>query len=247
MTKHADYWDLDEVDRATLTTEQVNAFTAAELMRLGVLRVAPLVLEPEPAAPEPTDTVYRVKGGKYGGKLDVAFQDIETANAFILLSAVVVDHEYIGGQTVYSYLPVASSEITAEKVFSAASLAVCKANLTKANEIKEANRKATEAHDKAIREEQAALTSMWSDWRACRAKAASFARLLETYVSYIATAGDEVIAVKFLLKVFTREQIAEASAWLKTPIALPVADAEFAEVGEAPKANGTEAAAAVDF
>jgi hypothetical protein len=96
------YWDLSEQERAALTADDVQKYIDAELMLKGVLKVKPLALEPEPTVPVPSTKAFVVRfGGKYG-RTDsgVAFDTIESAQAFIALRAVRVESEYMDSTSV---------------------------------------------------------------------------------------------------------------------------------------------------
>lgn len=242
-----DYWEMSEQERAALTAEQVEAFTGLELMRRGCVRAVPLVLEPEPTKPEPTTTVVCVKGGKYGNRLDVAFHSFDDALAFLALKPMAVDRDYIGNECVNSFRPVATdSEVNAEKMFSDSEVAAHKSALTKANESKEANRRAREEHDKAVRAEQESLVALWSDWRSCREKEARADRVLGTFTEYVQLCKDDrEMARTFLAKAYTREQILEAKAWWGD-VGVDLPKDYVAAAPQDVTANGTEAAS-VDF
>lgn len=216
------YWDLTEKERAALSAEDAEKFTAVELMAKGVLKVAPLVLQDVPDAPKPTTTVYRVKGGKYDQKLEVAFRSMEAAQAFIELSPIVIDREYVGGTYVDGFRDESPREIFAEQVFSNAELLESKARLTRANEIREENRKATEEHERATKEEQTVLADIWADRRRCIEKAARMHRIKSTFEQYSEMCrGDKEIASTFLLKAFPAIDIAEAAEWHGFDVKIP--------------------------
>ncbi len=221
------YWDLSERERAALDTSDVERFVDAELMTKGVLKVPPLVLEPEP--PEPTlakRLFYRI------GQL--AFETEAQAVEFLKLSPRKVATTYLGGDYRHSLDYVEAPKDTAIELCQMAhedDVKVARSALERLGTVRKENTARSEEHAKLSREQETTLEDMRDDWRSCRAKDRQNRKVVETFEQYRSLAdGDAKVAARFLLKPFTREQIAEAAEWCGVSIPLPIIDEQFPEV-----------------
>jgi hypothetical protein len=229
-----DYWDLSEKERANLTREQVEGFAAFELMRLGVLAVAPLVLEEEPNVALPERKPYfrpSTSDKRYHSRnaWDVAFETQEQAAAFLALKPFHVHSHWTGNDSVAcaSPWPVDGGEIQVEQLPAEEAVAACAEQYRQLSSVRERNRKAREEHDKASREKNEALAAMWSDWDQQRANQARLQRVISTWSEYQRLAGDDATARRFLAKVYEASAVREAAEWFGTEI--PELDAQFTE------------------
>lgn len=227
------YWNLEEKERAALTREEVEKFLDAELMTKGVLKVLALRLDPEPEIVEPAATTYYQVGS-------VAFSTAKAAEDFIKLAPISIDTKYIGGgwrTSVSVASPIVGSP-TELRVVSPSEYADRRNDLEKRETIRVSNEKAREEHAKASKAQDSVLSGVWEDWARCREVDAGHRRVVSTFREYVAVAGDELTAAKFLAKAFTVAQIAEAAKWCGVAILI---DAEFDEVKPAPAPQSTEA------
>ena len=232
MSDFKTYWDLEEAERSALTREEVERFLDAELMTKGVLKVAPLVLDEEPEIIEPTaETFYQVG--------PVAFASAEAAEAFARLAPVLIETKYLGGGYT-DHLSVAArlergateKRLVPEHLFLSA-----KGDLDRRAAVRNSNKKKLAEHESATREQDKVLAGVWEDWYRCRNVAEAHRRVVATFRDYVNTAGDELTAARFLVKVFTFEQIDEARKWLGADIPDVIADGEFEEAQPAPAAK----------
>lgn len=232
MNSFRTYWDLSDKERAQLAGDDVEKFLDAELMTKGVLKVTAPQFDPEPAVPElPKQTYYRVR---FVGQTDtgVVFSDRASADTFAGLAAFSVDRTYIGGgwsQSVEHVQALHDPEISECQLASHDDFRAHKASIDRAAAVREANRKKRDEFEKTSKEQAKVLEGLWDDWHRCRELDTRMRRTVETFEDYKRVAGgDAAVAARFLLKVFSREQIAEAAAWCGVEIPVPSVAEEFA-------------------
>lgn len=218
------YWDLSEKERAALVADEVDSFAASELMRLGVLKVAPLWREPEPVVFEPgKKTFYQIetKSAYARERLPLLFHSIDDARAVLKLDPWLAKDEHLNddwsqrcevarllGSTALDP-QVVMSEMLDEHDFAKA-----RADLAKRSAVRAANVKREEDWIKEKQKEDDALKGMWSDWQRCRDLDAAHRRVADTLELYTATAGgDREVAFRFLRKAFPDAQIIAAAEW----------------------------------
>lgn len=221
MTNLRTYWDLSERDRAQLSREDVERYADVELMTKGVLRVEAPTLEPMPTVPDPDREVFTVSRSG-SGKPDFCFATAEQARAFVDLKPIHRTHHYVDGMWI-DYLEAETEwKISAERAVSEALATLHRNDFFRAKEVKARNERVTEAYQKAVKDQQEALSSMWNDWHAQQRKARELKRVVDTLESYTATAeGDRSVAFRFLRKVFTDDQIIAAVEWFEFPVPAP--------------------------
>src|SRR5262249_43221715 len=99
-------------------------------------------------------------------------------------------------------------------------LDVCKSEMLRKAAVEKENRRRQREHDEAVKKQEEVLRGMWDDWYECQSKAARMQRVVDTFNEYVRIAGGaRDVAGVFLLKVFSRGEIVEASEW--TGIAIP--------------------------
>lgn len=236
------YWDLSERERAALAADDVERFAATELMRLGVLQVGLLVKEPEPVTVElPVQTYYQIEiAGQYAReRLPLLFHSIDDAKAVLALDPWLAKEERLNDdwsqrRDVAHLLGThaLSPTIVLSEMCAAHDFAKARAELSKRSAIRAANDKREEEWVKEKQKEDDALKGMWTDWQACRLKAAAHRRIADTFEAYATTAGgDREVAFRFLRKVFTDSQVATAAEWcgFTAPGAFYFADGERIE------------------
>lgn len=212
------YWDLEPKARAALSESDVQRYLDAELMLKGVLKVEPLQLDKEPAEPHlPTRTFYKLQG------FDAVFDDSEKATQFAALLPVSSNYRYMSGYSdsikYVEPLDTNDLQVVPIQLADADAVTAAKAELERCSAVKSANAALRVEYEKAIKLQNEALQGLWQDWHERRREAARHEKVVDTYSSYVQTAGDHDIAAKFLLKVFSAEQIKEASEWTGVTIA----------------------------
>lgn len=207
------YWDLEEKERAALTSEDVEKYLAAELMSKGVLQVQPLQLvEVVPVEP-PASTFFEVRRSSYDS-MRVLFRTAEQAKQFLQLEPLMLDHVWLGSETVCFVDDRASlPEIVALNYRSRAEHEALKERLTKASAGEVENRRRSDEHAKAVKAQDDALKGLWDDWYACQARAARMKRIRDTFDEYKRIAEDSRVAARFLRKAFRDDDIHEAAVW----------------------------------
>lgn len=208
------YWDLDEIDRGALTSEDVQKFVDAELMLKGVLKVKPIVLVDVPTVPEPSTKAFVVRFGSTYGRADsgVAFETLEAAQAFVALRPMSLGSEYLESTSVPYTKRVTDPEIAEVPIFTEEAKNAVRGELRKAAAIKASNEKASEEYTKATRAQESALEGLWEDWTRCREHAAKLRAVADTFADYKRTAGgDAMVAASFLAKVYPSELIVESA------------------------------------
>lgn len=226
------YWNLTEKQRAELTSEQVEGFLDAELMEQGVLKVPPLVLDPEIESPELAKrTFYRVR---FRGQPDIelAFASAEAAATFAALKPLKTAREYLAGAWSHSVehaFELIEPDVVTCQLASSDDMRSVKGALDRAAKVRIENENKRDEHTKATREQTKVMDVLWSDWHRCRGLDRDHRRVVETFEDYKRIAGgNTTVAARFLLKPFTREQIAAAAEWCEVAIPVPTSAEEFA-------------------
>lgn len=219
MNNLSTYWDLEPKTRAALSESDVQRYVDAELMLKGVLKVEPLLTDPEPDMPVLAKTThFKLQG------FDAVFATHEQAQQFAALKPQSSDCRYIGGGYSESvkYLKRADDgdrQIVPIDLADADDVANAKAELERVAAIRQANEKKRQDHSKALKLQNDALEGLWADWHERRAEAARHRKLIDTYEAYCKTAdGDTIVAARFLQKVFSVEQIKAAADWYATTL-----------------------------
>lgn len=213
------YWDLSEKERAELSSEDVERFAAAELMLKGVLASKPLELVNVPAIPEPDVELFIVDGNSHLGYKTHAEAEQVAAQATEISTRYLV-REWSGPSVQFADHDFARRQVKAVRVYSSSQIDACRAQLEKALSAKEENARRKAAHETSMKAEREALAGMWADWHECGGKSGEMRRVTDVFAEYVRTAGDAVIAARFLLRVFTAEQIREAAEWCGVEIPL---------------------------
>lgn len=216
------YWDLSEQERADLSREDVERYVDAELMLKGVLRVRPPTLATVPEVPQPTRRFFSVLvRGQYNSRdhVGVVFETIEQARAFVALSPMRLDSEWLEGSSVQFVAPAREPEIIEMAALTAAEKDAAKSELSSANAIQAANERAKSQYEQDIKKQNDALKGLWADWCACVERRSNLKKIADTFDDYVRTVGgDTEIASKFLSKVFIKSDIEDAAAWFGKPI-----------------------------
>jgi hypothetical protein len=218
------YWDLSEAERGELTQDEVQKYVDAELMLKGVLKVKPLVLDPEPTVPEPTTAVYVVRHSRYH-EFGAAFDRIEDAKAFVGLKPKRLESHWLGSESVQAIGVSPEPEIVEVRVYGETELVAIKGELQRASAVRAGNKRREEEFEKAKKANDEALKGLWEDWTRCRDYTETLRGVAETFVDYQRTAGDDALASKFLRKVYDGEVIAEAAERYKLPISVAADEA----------------------
>jgi hypothetical protein len=201
------YFDLSEKQRSQLTEEQVSAFCDVALMTAGIIK---------PVQPErlvdvagdvdlDTETVW-ITGG-------ILFRSQEDALAFLKLSPMKEEYDFGVGYE-YKYAELINELPAAKAVYRKSALDAAKKVLSQRSAKKEAIKKQIEEYNAQCKKANDATSNIWQDWTACRDMARAYQRVRDTFDQYVGmTAGDKSLALKFLRKAHTSEDIAGAIEW----------------------------------
>jgi hypothetical protein len=216
------YWDYSPRERASLSREDLVRFVAFELMQRGVLRVAAPVLHEVPPEPELPKRRYWVL--KDGYATLALFENETHALAASEMKIYTEGSLYFsGGHGSVKYadrvtgptiepimLPTEEDATAAKKLFAERAAVLAE------------NAKASEAYKKASEAEEKAMESLYADWHEQRANDEAARSIRLTWEEYLGHCnGDEAVALVFLEKVKSRDEIAEAFAWLELPSPYP--------------------------
>lgn len=210
MDKKFRYWDFDETQRALMTREQIEAFTAVQLMEKGIIKPDPLPpMEDCPKPPElETELWYECAGN--------LFRTHEQAVAFLGLDPHKKSYywQYSGSDCSYAE----SQSDTAVKpmtLFKHDSIISNKDLISKVRAFKDERSKREEEYNKAFKASKEAVADIWADWFECQEKERERQKVRTTFAEYCRMAnGDKKIAFGFLVKAYgerlSRESLPDA-------------------------------------
>jgi hypothetical protein len=211
------YWDKTQQERAAMTREQVQAYLDVELMEQGVAKVDPPQLQEVVAVDLEKVVYFQVSyKGEYGDRTDtdILFETVEQARQFIELCPLRRDSRYEYGWDHKYAIPMREMAIKKIELPSESAVANMASVLKRNKAAEEANTKARNAYNKAIKAVEEATAGVWHDWEECREKERQAAKIYATLDEYIRLCdGNRETALRFLGKLYDSEQIAEAFAW----------------------------------
>ncbi len=196
------YWDYSEKERTKLAEEEVRSLLDMELMVKGVKKIVAPMLKPIQEVSVNTEIWFEVDG--------VFFKDAETAQKFLALDPKKSTYEYACGYD-YHYATSIEQNIEQKKLYKHQDLLNLATILKQNKQAKEENEQLTSAYEKNIKEQNKVLDAVWSDWWRCRDRACELQKIVDTKTEYLRMAdGNEEIAMDFLKKIYTEEDIKEA-------------------------------------
>lgn len=211
------YWDLSERERSELDQEGVKKFLDAELMTKGVLKVDAPQLEEVSSVPSLAETDHwKVEwpDAEYSYSVfapELVFASAEQAQAFVDTQPKRLRTDY---STKASHVEVLTEgRIIGVKAVSHHDYLNAKTALEAAAAVRNRNTAAENEHSTACAEMQKVLSGVWDDWSECREKAARHQKVDDTLDEYAKIAEDGDMALKFLLKAFTRAEVTAAYEW----------------------------------
>lgn len=199
------YWDLTEKQRSELSYEEIEKFLPYEYMESGVVNPVPPVLEQVPEMPiDKTEKWYKVG--------DILFAEVEEALQFLQLEPHKSTYDYRVGYK-YDYAEKIDAEPTAVMLFDREEIRVYADSLKKIKDIKEKNEQLENEYTKEKAKSDKVRDNLISDWRNCQAKAEQINKINKAYNEYIDMAGSRELALFFLGKIYSAEEIQEAQDW----------------------------------
>jgi hypothetical protein len=201
------YWDLTKKERSVLGREEVQSYLDYELMEKGILKAAaPELKALKPIEEIPTKTYYEICG--------LYFDTYEKAKQVALLRPLQKDYDYeVGSNYRYAKDPY-DTDIGTVDLYDKNDLQKIRTVLVENKEIKDHNEKLQKEYNEQKKKEEECLQNMLNDWMDCCNLKDKYQKVLDTKAEYIRmTGGDEIVAKKFLLKVYSKEDIAAAEEW----------------------------------
>ena len=204
-----------------MTDAQVTALLDVELMTNGVKKpVAPTLIE-IPKCPI-GDKVKRFAvhyKGRYGSddKAGCVFNTLEQAQAFIDMCPCFQDYDYEVGSEFQYLKPMVESKIAVEEFYTQEQVNEFRNELKGRKSKTEANQKAQSEFNAACAKSEEITRGVWNDWSKKRELRGSLQQIVVTLKEYIKLSdGDQPVAMKFLEKAYTAEEIAQAKEWFPT-------------------------------
>lgn len=202
------YWDYTEKERSEMTEENVRALLDTELMTKGVLKVEDVKLREVPTVQIDKETWYEVNG--------VLFKTAEQAAKFLELDPHRSNYNYSYGSE-FSYAEPIDTyyrDIKQVKMCNRTQVMNLGKTLAEIKQAREHNEKATASQGEAMKAVDKVLCGVWEDWYAQQAQAKRHEKIIQTFKEYEKmTDGDTAMAMEFLKKAFTEDEIQEANAW----------------------------------
>jgi hypothetical protein len=220
-----DYWDLSEKERSVLTREDCKKYIAYELMRKGVAGIPEPIYEDEgkPISMPNVEIVYNID---IGYNTIVSVKTMDEVN-IILTAFSHVDPGSIGSKSVYDYRSkydnpkffeswTESLKVVKTEVYPEAELNAIQEVLQEQGVINRRNTDKRNEYTKANKEIDTALSDMWEDWERCCALGERNRGILATYSEYEEMCeGNSEMALGFLAKAYSEDEIDEAFEWEK--------------------------------
>lgn len=203
-----------------MTSEDVEAAIRRELMEQGVVAPEPARLKElseveVQSAPfyvvsmKPQDATYCDED------FDAVFETIEEAQAFVDLKPRKTDYNYSIGSK-YPYTKKAVGYTIRPVSFYARSdvLGRVRDILVRNKEIEKSNTEEAERYEREMKAVGEISKPIWADYYDCKNKSADLLRIVRVYKQYLEDAENNAfIAMNFLGRAFTTDQIDEAREW----------------------------------
>lgn len=199
------YWNLDDEEKAELTSDQVEAFCKVECMEQGIIIPDPPELMDEEMPVVPTKEMFEIaKPSRYSyrsepEKTGILFETAEKAQAFIKLRPTFKEQDYDADVHYVKQqveLFIISSEIVEEQEVEKHRIV-----LSQVKGAKDKNATAKQEFAKAITDSKKATKGIWENWHLCRDEKEAKEKVRATFDKYAEMCdGDEEIARKFLVK-----------------------------------------------
>lgn len=199
------YWDYTRKERSELAQASVDALLDLELMSKGVLKVMePVMVEVPTVELKPIGKAFLVG--------DLAFMTADLAEKAIAEGARKLDYEYDSGYL--HYFSDTTPEIKVTLIYSKQDLDASKKSMEKKKGAERTNAEARELYVKQSKSMNDILGGVWEDWAECREEGQKHAQVRATFEKYKVMAdGAEGMALRFLERAFTPEEVTKAWAW----------------------------------
>lgn len=218
--------DYSELEKANLTEVEVQTLLKYELMDLGIIAPQKPELLPE-EDPVLEEKVYYRPSLKDYSSLDCVFATSKEAEQFMSLKPLIFDHGYPSYRN--NVAEPEEVKIEAIKAISKVDYESSKGLIEGAASNKTRNKEATQKYEDDMQAASNATNFIWTEWTQCRNKKSEAERLIGVYDQYLEDCdGDKKIALRFLGKAFSQDEIKDAYDLLE--IACPIAEVEEVEI-----------------
>jgi hypothetical protein len=217
------YWDYTDQERSLLTEDDVRLLLDVELMKEGVKKPVAPVLNEVPKSPLGQRTrFFGVEcKGKYGSdeSLSIAFRTAEEAQAFIELNAIKSDYDYECGSEFRYALPLNDAKIVSEELYTLDQINQFRSLLKQRKALAEENARLTSEYTKQSGLAEKITDGVWKNWYAAKSRREELQGIVKTYNQYLTLTKEDVgMALSFLAKVHTQDDISETREWFPDQI-----------------------------
>lgn len=218
------YFDYSEMERSELTEQQINGLLDVALMEQGVLKPLAPTLKDVPETPVgPRKQFFGIEGkSKYGSDehIGICFETLEQAQAFMALKPLKRDYDYEVGHEYAYAMPIGSCEVKVEELYEVGQINAFRSVLKNRKALTEENQQLSTKFKEACSKAERVTGGVWKDWYRCCSRRNELSAICDTFKNYSKlTSGDSQLALTFLSKAHTTEDINEAREWFPGVIA----------------------------
>lgn len=219
------FHDYADLEKANLTEEEVEGLLKYELMEQGIVTPQPPTPLPEDEPELEEKTYYRPSLKSYSG-LDCVFATAAEAEKFMALNPLILDSGYPSYRNNVEVPTEPKVEIV--KAISKSDYESAKGQIEGAAENKRKNKEAQEAYEEKLSAASASTNHIWTEWAEARSKKQVSQQMVDVYAQYLIDCdGNEEIALRFLGKAYSQNEIKDAYTFLEM-------DCPILEASEAP-------------
>lgn len=214
MSSFRTYFDLDDDERAALTSDQVRDFCKAQMMVDGVEPIQQREPPKVAAIDVPTKTMHVVQWSvesRYGRTTfsgEIAFEDRADAEAFAKMRVCQSETNYELPDKIKAARPLSGASITTEDLVESTVLTRL---MTELKQVKVATDEYEKWRRQVAKNQEAAnkaTSGIWEDWNQQQSRVAGEQRVREVFEEYLTmTKGDESVARGFLAKTYGEELV----------------------------------------
>lgn len=212
------YWDHTEQERSQLTEDEIKSMLDVALMTEGVKKpIAPTLKEVPKSPLGERKRVFGIEAkSKYGSEqsVGIVFPTLEAAQAFIDLNPMKDDYDYEVGSEFRYFVPLQDAKITTTDLYAMDQINEFRSSLKHRKALSEENQRLSSEFAKASSLSEKITDGIWADYYKCKAKHDTLRGIIATFDDYVKlTSGDKSLALEFLKKVTTGEEIEEVNQW----------------------------------
>lgn len=205
-------FDLADREIASLSEDDVKRYCDIQLMTDGV--VQPVKPKDPGALVSPRLPPKTYWGIEFKWRDIIVFEDPESAKTFLALnpSRITYDHN-IGDE--YKYAEPIEQSIQNIQLYNYDDMMAVKNKLVQWKADKTVFEQESKVYSEAIKQITETTAPVWKKWHECRRKLSHYQTIIRSLNEYLSLCnGDRDIAMNFLKKAFTEEEIATAFEWI---------------------------------